>query len=184
MRWRNLHRLVLAAAVAVLSTACGTGRDAAPVAAAEGREPASGAAQRLSGLSHMPQVESPEALTRSLARHYPGELAGARPATLVLVDVRLDETGRVLDVMPVDRPARGQENVRMVLVDQVPGSNTPVERSYEAEYDQAFGPAASAALREMRFKPALRDGQPVPYTLRMTVEFRAPGQAFSAPGQP
>jgi hypothetical protein len=122
----------------------------------------------------MPQLETPEALTRSLARHYPRELAGVRPATLVLMDVRLDEKGRVLDAVPADRPAGVSETVSMVLVDHVPGSNTPVERVYQAEYDQAFGPAASAALRETRFKPALRNGQPVPYTLRMTVEFKSP----------
>jgi hypothetical protein len=127
----------------------------------------------------MPQVETPEALTRSLARHYPREFTGVRPATLVLMDVRLDEKGRVLDAVAADRPAGGPETVSRVLVDHIPGSNTPVERVHEATYDQAFGPAASAALREMRFNPALRNGQPVPYTLRMTVEFESPASPES-----
>lgn len=181
MRPLILHRLIFAFALTAVLAACGNGRDAPPVTAEEGRAPASEVAQRMSGLSHVPEVESPEALGRSLARHYPAEFADVRPATLVLMDVRLDEKGRVLDAVPADRPARGSENVSMVLVDHVAGSKTPVERVYKAEYDQAFGPAASAALREMRFKPALRTGQPVPYTLRMTVEFRSPVQASPAP---
>lgn len=177
MRRGNLHRFIAAPVAVVLFAACGAGRETAPAASAEGRQPSSELVQRMTGLSHLPRVESPEALSRSMARHYPREFIGIRPKTLVLVDVRVDEKGRVLEVTPVNRPANASENVKMVLVDEVPGSNTPVARSYEAAYDQAFGPAASAALRDVRFQPALRDGRPVPYTLRMTVEFKSPEQA-------
>ena len=167
-----IRRFRLLSAVALLA-ACGDGRDPAPAAGGE-RPPASEEVQRSTGLSHMPRPENPAALSRSLARHYPRELAGARRRTLVLVDVQLDERGRVLDVVPVDRPEGVPANVSMVLEDPMPGTGGTVERAYEGTYDIAFGPAARAALREVRFQPALRDGRPVPYTLRMTVEFTSP----------
>jgi hypothetical protein len=167
---------VLASATAAVLAACGDSRDPIPAAAAD-RQPASEQVQQMTGLSHMPRPESVDALNRSLARHYPLELAGVRPRSLVLVDVQLDEQGRVRDVRPVDRPATAPSNASMVLVDEVPGNNTPVERAHQGTYDATFGPAARAALREVRFQPALRDGRPVPYTLRMTVEFTSPQQA-------
>jgi outer membrane biosynthesis protein TonB len=167
---------VLASALAAVLAACGDSRDPLPAATAD-RQPASEQVQQMTGLSHMPRPESVDALNRSLARHYPRELAGVRPRSLVLVDVQLDEQGRVRDVRPVDRPATAPSNVNMVLVDEVPGNNTPVERTYQGTYDSAFGPAARAALQEVRFEPAMRNGRPVPYTLRMTVEFTSPQHA-------
>jgi hypothetical protein len=44
--------------------------------------------------------------------------------------------------------------------------------------DPAFGPAAEGALMETRFTPAMRDGQPVPFTMRMTISF---GRSSTAP---
>ena len=173
MRRSDFHRLVLASTIAGLG-ACGDARHT-PAATVADRRPASEQTQQVTGLSHLPRPASPAALTRSLARHYPRERASVRPRTLVLMDVQLDEQGRVLDATPVDRPATAPSTVSMVLLDEVPGSGTPVERAYEAAYDQSFGPAARRALREVRFQPALRDGRPVPYTLRMTVEFTFPG---------
>ena len=37
--------------------------------------------------------------------------------------------------------------------------------------DQEFGAAAEAALREVRFTPARRDGQSVPFEMRLTIVF-------------
>lgn len=177
MNFADYRRPVLAASAAALLAACADGRDSTPAATAQGRQPASEMAQRMSGLSHMPRPESLDALNRSLARHYPREFAGIRPRTLVLVDLQLDDKGRVLEATPVDRPAGEPANVSIVLLDEAPGNNAPVEHTYQAAYDPAFGPAARAALRDVRFQPARRDGRPVPYTLRMTVEFTSPANA-------
>jgi hypothetical protein len=62
-----------------------------------------------------------------------------------------------------------------VVLQKVPGTRQVVERELNATYDPAFGPAAQAALKEVRFLPAIRHGAPVPYTMRMTVEFTDPG---------
>lgn len=161
---------MLAIALAAVLAACGDAPETAPPATAD-RQPAPRHVQQMTGLSRMP-LPDVDALTQSLARHYPAELVGVRPRSLVLVDVQLDAEGRVIGVHPVDRPARS--NVKMILVEESSGTNAPVERPFQGTYDAAFGPAARAALREVRFEPAMRDGRPVPYMLRMTVEFTSP----------
>jgi hypothetical protein len=175
MNTRVFRQVVLAAAVAGILAGCGEARDVAAAGTqAQLRRPASREAQQVTGLSYLPRPASAAALTQSLARYYPRELVGIRPRSLVLVDVQLDEQGRVLDAIPVDRPTSGPSNVSIALIDESPGNNVPTQHTYQAAYDPAFGPAARAALREVRFEPAIRDGQPVPYTLRMTVEFISP----------
>lgn len=174
MEIRHFSQAAFAIVMAAALAGCGNARDATPAASVQGRQPASETAQRMSGLSHMPRPENAEALDRSLARHFPHELARGRARTLVLVDVHLDAQGRVLDVTPAARPAGAPETVSIVLTDYVPGSSTPVQRTQNGTYDPAFAPAARAALREVRFQPALRDGKPVPFTMRMTVEFISP----------
>jgi hypothetical protein len=148
---------------------------AADVAALHPRSAASAHVQKLTGLSHLPVPQSEDALLRSLTRHYPRQFVGLRPRTAVLVDVTVDEKGFVRNVAVVDRPpdAAGQQ-VRMVVLDRAPGSNTEVAHEVATPYDQAFGPAAQAAIGEVRFHPAMREGRAVPYTLRMTVEFTSP----------
>jgi hypothetical protein len=131
-------------------------------------------AQRASGLSHIPRPERFAALQRSLAGHYPEQFIGLRPRTSALVDVVLDERGIVRDVKVPDRSGQ-PATVRKIRVDRVPGSNTDVRREVDSTYDQAFGPAAAAALKGVRFLPGLRNGRPVPFTLRMSVEFVSPG---------
>lgn len=168
---RTTSRFLAVAAGATLA-ACTDGRSELPDddALRAGRA-ASPQVQRATGLSHLPEPDIP-AMDRSLARHYPAHLAGIRPQTSVLVDVILDERGFVRDVLVVDRPSpQGSE---MILLQDVPGSNQAVEYEYRPVYDPAFGPAARAALKEVRFRPAIRAGKPVPYVLRMTVEFTSP----------
>jgi outer membrane biosynthesis protein TonB len=135
------------------------------------RAPASEQARAASGLSHLPRPESSDAFGRSLAKHYPRELVGVRPSTSVLVDVSLDASGRVQDVAVVDPPAVTTSSAALIEG----GSNGDVVRAMPATvYDPAFGPAAVAALKEVRFHPARRKGQAVPFTVRMSVEFTSP----------
>jgi hypothetical protein len=169
------HRILALLVLTAAAGGCGSDGDAPAdsTGAAAVRPAASAQAREASGLSHLPRPQSFATLQRSLARHYPRELAGVRPTTSVLVDVTLDARGNVKDVAVVDRPAAPASNV--VLIDRAPGSNVEVQREAPPTvYDNAFGPAAAAALKEVRFLPALRDGQPVPFTLRMSVEFTAP----------
>ena len=175
-----MHRNLWAGLLVAVSTAAGCegegsrSSEALSTNVQQERRPASETARRLTGLSHMPAPVDGDALDASLRKHYPREFIGIRPRTAVLVDVKLDERGRVGDVVVVDRPPSLPDNVSMVILDKVPGSNVPVEREYSTTYDSAFGPAARAALKEVRFQPAIRDGRAVPYTLRMTVEFTSP----------
>lgn len=171
----SLSRVLAILMIAAATSGCGTDRDA-PAGATDAvalREAASDQASKASGLSHLPRPENFNALRRSLARNYPREFIGVRPSTSVLVDVMLDERGFVKDVAVVDRPAQ-MPDVQVALIDKVPGSNLEVVREYPTTYDASFGPAAVAALKEVRFHPALRDGRPVPFTLRMSVEFTSP----------
>ncbi|HEV3049463.1 MAG TPA: hypothetical protein VGX50_04105 [Longimicrobium sp.] len=163
---------ILTLAVAV--SACENGRDASATGAAAvaASTPASEQARLASGLSHLPRPANLEAFNQSLARHYPRELIGVRPSSSVLVDVTINKNGFVENVAVVDRPAAPTS--RAVLIDRQPGSNTEVTREAATVYDNRFGPAAVAAVKEARFHPARRDGEPVPFTIRMSVEFTSP----------
>lgn len=164
-------------AAAIMVAACGDGRAVpagADAAALQGRPAASTAVQEMAGVSHLPVPVNFADLRRSLARHYPRQFVGVRPRTSVLVDVMVDEKGFVREVGVVDRPAGTDEQVKMVVLDRVRGSNTKVAREVESAYDQSFGPAAQAAIKDVRFHPAIRNGKPVPFTVRITVEFTSP----------
>lgn len=166
---RVLTVLILAAA-----SGCGTERGAPGSAtdAAVVRPAASEQARKASGLSHFPRPQNFEALNGSLARHYPKQFIGVRPSTSVLVDVMLDERGFVKDVAVVDRPAAPASKV--AFIEKAADGTAEVVREYPTTYDNSFGPAAAAALKEVRFHPALRDGRAVPFTIRMSVEFTSP----------
>jgi hypothetical protein len=168
----SANRAIALTILAIVLASCSDQSNALPdEAALKGREPASAAVQRSTGLTYLPIPESFEALDHSLVRHYPAQLRDVRPRTAVLVDVMLDERGLVRDVAVVDPPATEQS---VIILQDVPGRNDRVEREYRPVYDRAFGPAARAALKEVRFRPAIRAGKPVPYTLRMAVEFTSP----------
>ncbi|HEU4452762.1 MAG TPA: hypothetical protein VFR81_06865 [Longimicrobium sp.] len=123
------------------------------------------------GLSHLPVPADDRAFDASLRRHYPPALLEKKVGGSVLVDVSIDEKGFVQNVDVVDRPAR-TPNTGMVLVDRDPRTGVTVEREVAPSYDPAFGPAARAVMREVRFQPALKDGQPVPFKMRMTIAFQ------------
>lgn len=165
-RWTLLPAaLALAACDEQPERAAGSGRDTYV---------ASAAVQERTGLSRLPIPAEREALTAALRRHYPPELIGKRPRTAVLVDIRVDERGRVRDVAVVDRPAGAPATLRAVLTDYDPRTGKDVTREFTTVYDAAFGPAAQKAISEVRFLPAIREGEPVPFTLRMTVQFTSP----------
>lgn len=137
------------------------------------RFPASEQARTATGLSHLPVPVDERAFDASLRRHYPPALLEKKVAGSVLVDISIDEKGLVRNVDVVDRAAH-TPNVGMVLVDKDPRTGVTVEREAVPSYNSAFGSAARAALREVRFEPALKNGQAVPFKMRMTVAFQPP----------
>jgi outer membrane biosynthesis protein TonB len=173
----HLRVAFTAAVLAAATVACDRGGGDSPIAggSAAGRRPASEQLAAATGLSHMPVPENGPAFTAAIRRHYPPRMLRERRGGDVLVDVRLDASGRVLGATAVDnRAALGNPGgeTRMVVIDKAPGSDLEVQREVQLNYDpQRFGAAAEAAVREVRFRPAMRDGKPVPYTLRMTVRF-------------
>jgi outer membrane biosynthesis protein TonB len=167
------------AALLIAAAACapdnrGEAADAAAIAGGSpvARRAASEHLSSITGLSHMPTPVSQSAFGASIRRHYPEAMRRAGRGGEVLVDVRLDETGRVQEVDVVRERKTSADEHRIVVIGKAPGSNTEEEREVQLNYDpEAFGAAAQAALREVRFRPALREGKAVPYTLRMTVSF-------------
>jgi outer membrane biosynthesis protein TonB len=132
------------------------------------------ALQELTGVSELPRPVDKAAFLQAVQRHYPAELRGQGARALVLVDASIDATGQVTDIEVVQPPA-GDAHHRAVLLDRDPATGRETQRTLVrgAPYDPAFGPAAQAALREVSFTPAKRDGEPVPFRMRMSVEFAA-----------
>jgi outer membrane biosynthesis protein TonB len=124
--------------------------------------------RRTTGVDRLPQVVDKAAFAASLQRHYPTDLRAERASGSALVDVLVDEAGRVASVTAIDRPA-GMRSV--LILEEKDGS----QRRLIPNDNPAFQTAAAAALREVRFSPAVRDGLAVPYTMRMTVSFDPPG---------
>jgi hypothetical protein len=120
--------------------------------------------RRTEGVDRIPMPADRGAMQASIKRHWP-TTPGAVGAS-VTVDVTVDETGRVTAVRPFTPSVEGDIPTRIVLRERN-GS----ERLREIRRDPNVAPAAEAALREVQFTPALRDGQAVPHTFRMTVTF-------------
>ena len=137
--------------------------------AISGRRPLPPALRAHTGLSHLPEPTSQAELAARLKHHYPARLLAQRVSGTTLVDVHVDARGRVQQVEVVPRPSSARQDVVAVLREE-DGS-----RVLKIDDRPEFGAAARAALRETRFLPALRDGKPVPYKLRMTVQFDPPG---------
>ena len=164
-----LRAAILAGALA----ACAEEDPGPSVAAARDRPPASEQMRAATGLSHLPIPADDKAFDASMRRHYPAALLEKKVSGAVLVDLDIDERGGVENVEVVDRPASTSE-VKMLLIEKDPRSGT-VHREVSPRYDaEAFGSAARAAMREVRFEPALKDGRPVPFRMRMTITFERP----------
>jgi hypothetical protein len=120
--------------------------------------------RQISGVDRPPLVRNPAAFKARIQQAYPTD---QRAPGSALVDVRVDEAGHVASVTPIDRPAGARAEL---ILEQRDGSQRPV-----ALYDHpSFQAAAVRALRDVEFSPAVRDGLPVPFTLRMTVLFDPP----------
>lgn len=123
--------------------------------------------RRLEGIDRLPFFENPVALKESMRSHHPPGLRDAGIGGSVLADVHIAADGTVEGVEIVERP----REVRTSMILLEPDGSS---RRFEPSDHPAFGPAARAALMETRFTPATRDGQPVPFTMRMTVAFDPP----------
>jgi|1186.fasta_scaffold16469_5 hypothetical protein len=130
------------------------------------------ALREMTGVSALPRPLDKTALVRAVGRHYPPELRGRAERALVLLDASIDATGQVTDVEVVQPPAGGVHH-RAVMVTRDPATGSETQRTLAGggTYDPPFGPAAQAAVREVRFTPAMRDGQAVSFRMRVSVEF-------------
>lgn len=172
------RRAWLCGALFLLVGACGTERssprEAQPILPQETRVMQSMSPEKmraLTGVDRMPMPADREAFAASMARHTP---PGLSKSGSVLVDVQIDAEGTVQGVELPTPPSPGA-NHRAVLVERDPVSGRETERPMEAsDHNPVLGAAARAALRDIRFTPATRDGRPVAYTLRMTVGFSPP----------
>lgn len=123
----------------------------------------------MTGVDRLPVPADRAAFMASLAAHYPAAHRAAGVTGSALVDVAVDAEGKVAAVEVIPRP----QGMNAILVLR---GKDGTERQVTPQDDPAFGAAAQAALRGVRFTPAMRDGKPVPYTLRMTVTFDPPGR--------
>lgn len=125
--------------------------------------------RQITGVDRLPQVPDKAAFQASIERAYPAEMRAEGASGSALVDVLVDEAGRVASVTPINRPA----GMRAVMIlEEEDGS----QRRITPKDHPAFQAAAVSALRDATFSPAMRDGQAVPYTMRMTVTFDPPGR--------
>ena len=124
--------------------------------------------RRLEGVDRLPMPAERSAIAASMQRHWPSD-PRAQGAS-VTVDVTVDATGHVTVVKPVYPTEDGMPS-RIVLRER-DGS----ERVKNIRRDPSAEPAAAAVLRDVQFTPALRDGQPVAHTFRMTITFSRDAQ--------
>ncbi|MBB4636986.1 hypothetical protein [Longimicrobium terrae] len=167
---------MVAGAVAACDGRSGAGgREPVAITGKRVSVPASRALQRATGLTQIPRPRDPGQLTELLDQHYPRTLRDAGRVGAVLLDVRVDETGIVREALPVSPPPLpAGSRIRAVAQVTDPRTGRTVEEELPNDYDMAFAPAAQQALLASRFTPAIRDGQAVPYTVRMTVRFGQP----------
>jgi outer membrane biosynthesis protein TonB len=161
--------LVLAAACSDMPREAPRDTPPDPSAAVAGRRPIPAALRAHTGLSHLPEPADRTEFAARLESHYPAQFRAERVSGTTLVDVHVDDQGRVGEVEVIQRPVTPHQDVTAVLLDR-DGSPRVMKLNDQPE----FGAAAQAALRETRFLPALKDGKPVAFTLRMTVQFDPP----------
>lgn len=137
--------------------------------------PASRRVQTATGLTRVAQPRDLGALNAKLEASYPDPLRRQGRSGAVLVDVSVSADGVVRDVEIVNRPPEwAGQRVRAVAVSTDPATGRRTEKELPRDYDNAFGPAARAALLETAFVPALKGDDPVESIVRMTVRFGTP----------
>ncbi|HET7233033.1 MAG TPA: energy transducer TonB [Longimicrobium sp.] len=121
------------------------------------------------GVSQIPRPADKAAFLAAVKRHCPAALREQGRTGFVLVDVTVDATGAVEAVTAVPA-ARGPRPAAVVVRRDADGREVhqPVGG---IESDPELGPAAEAALREVRFTPARRDTVAVPFTVRIGIQF-------------
>ena len=130
----------------------------------------------MAGVDRLPAPVDYAAMQASMRRHWPADPDAAGAS--VTVDVSVDAEGRVTAVQPFTPATDGGMPTRMVLRDR-DGS----ERMHDIRRDLSVAPATEAVLREVQFTPAMRDGQPVPHTFRMTFSFTPDSRSASPRGE-
>jgi outer membrane biosynthesis protein TonB len=125
--------------------------------------------RQMTGVDRLPVPADRGAFIASIAKHYPAAMRAAGVGGSALVDATIDAEGNVSAVEVVQRPM--SPRTTMILRDAA-----GTERRFTPQDDPRFEAAARAALREVRFTPAVRDGQPVAYTMRMTISFDPPAK--------
>ncbi len=128
------------------------------------------ALKAMMGVSEFPKPADRSALPAAVQRHYPATLRERGVTGFVLLDAMIDETGKVTEVDVLPSPDGPPHQAVLISRDRATGAETRRTLS-NGTSDPAFGEAAKAALREVRFIPAMRDGQPVPFRLRMSIQF-------------
>jgi len=120
--------------------------------------------RRIFGVDTVPRPLGPREVSDRLE-----SATAAFPRGSVLVDVDVDAEGGVTDVRTIERPpSTPGVTVRAIGVD-ADGGTRELPRAGPASPELAR--AVEEALRDTRFTPATRDGEPVPFPgFRMTVE--------------
>lgn len=126
-----------------------------------------GQMRQMTGVDRLPEVADKAAFKAAVERHYPAEMRAQRASGSALVDVLVGSDGTVASATAIDRPA----GMRAVLILE---ERDGTQRRITPDDHPAFQAAALAAIRDVRFSPAVRDGQAVPFTLRMTISFTPP----------
>lgn len=137
---------------------------AAPQTAARTEKMTPEQLRRIAGVDRLPTPANQAAMQASIRRHWPSDPQAVGASATV--DVSVDATGRVTAVTPAPTGARGAASARMIL-EEPDGT----QRVQEIRRAASAVPAAQAVLRDVQFAPALRDGQPVAHTFRMTISF-------------
>lgn len=125
----------------------------------------------LAGVSRLPEPLNWDAVREAIARERAASPGAARLAGPVLLSLSIDAAGIVTEAAAVDPPPHPGIEIRAVLV-ECDGRHTLLPDAPPAQ--PALRQVAVAAIRELRFRPAERDGAPVAFAeYRMTLEIGA-----------
>lgn len=125
--------------------------------------------RQMTGVDRLPEVVDKAALRASINKSYPEALRSEAVSGSALVDVAIDPQGSVESVTAIPRPG----GIRSTMILE---NKDGTQRKVSLNDHPAFQAAAESAIKGVQFTPAMRDGQAVPYTLRMTVTFDPPAR--------